>query len=77
MLTIFKPGLRCVLAQNASGSHQGALESTEAINGQLEEFMKEAALVNSFLFKPKAAGKGKGNPGTKGAKKGSARGSKG
>ena len=39
--------------------------------------MKDTALDNSFIIKPKAAGKGKGKPGTKGAKKGAAKGFKG
>ena len=40
---------------------------------QLKELKKGAALVNFFIVKPKAAGKGKGKPDAKGAKKSSAR----
>ena len=76
LLTILKPTVRCFITQQASGSLQGALESYNDIIKHLLEHKKETALINSYSMKSKAAGKGKGKPGTQGAPLGSATGSK-
>ena len=76
LLTILTPTLRCFITQYASGSLQGALESYNDIIKYLLKHKKETALINSYSMKSKAAGKGKGKPGTQGAPLGSATGSK-
>ena len=66
------------MAQKALGtSFQGTFGPDSKVIKQIEKQKKETALVNSIIMKPKSIGKGKCKHGTKGASKGTARGSKG
>ena len=65
------------MAHQPSGYFQETFgEHNEAV-WHFEEHKKETASINIIIFEPKAADKGKGKPGTKGAHKGVAGGSKG
>ena len=63
--------------QKALGSYQGTLESNKDDVKYLEDYKKETALLNSSVMKSKDAGKCKGKPGAKNAKKSLASRSKG
>jgi len=61
----------------ALDSFHGTLGNNNEFIKQLEEHKRKTTLINSYIIKPKSSDKGKGKPGTKGATKDSARGSKG
>ena len=63
MLSIFKPGLRRVVAEAASYSCQGIFEGYRAVLLRLKEQKTVSQMLNTSVLKPKTTGMGKCKPG--------------